>query len=177
MGLQSLAPLHASSTADDALQLFQVWVGVVGVGPQGAALNSSFANRDNPAYKDDLGIAISNFARIIPGGLLVFFPSYVVLQSCVEAWKASAGAGGSVWDRICGHKQPVIEPRVRSLKGSGCSQAGKQSKFQQQTQLWRPGRHLWGRGAAFGTAPLATSSLSLSSGLSPSKRQWFLKFG
>ena len=92
----------------------QVWVGVVGVGPQGAALNSSYANRDNQAYKDDLGIAISNFARIIPGGLLVFFPSYIVLQSCVDAWKSmlKPGAGGTVWERICRHKQPVIEPRA-----------------------------------------------------------------
>ena len=92
----------------------QVWVGVVGVGPQGAPLNSSYANRDNQAYKDDLGIAISNFARIIPGGLLVFFPSYIVLQSCVDAWKSmlKPGAGGTVWERICRHKQPVIEPRA-----------------------------------------------------------------
>ena len=100
----------------------QVWVGVVGVGPQGAALNSSYANRDNQAYKDDLGIAISNFARIIPGGLLVFFPSYVVLQSCIDAWKAmlKPGAGGTVWERICRHKQPVIEPRVSFLHPALC---------------------------------------------------------
>ena len=38
----------------------QVWVGVVGVGPQGAALNSSFANRDNPAYKVHLLQALDN---------------------------------------------------------------------------------------------------------------------
>ena len=62
--------------------------------------------------QDDLGIAISNFSRTIPGGLLVFFPSYVVLQSCLEAWKVVTGAGGSVWGRICSHKQPVVEPRV-----------------------------------------------------------------
>lgn len=89
---------------------------MVGVGPQGAALNSSYANRDNQAYKDDLGIAISNFARIIPGGLLVFFPSYIVLQSCIDSWKAmlKPGAGGTAWERICRHKQPVIEPRART---------------------------------------------------------------
>ena len=34
-----------------------------------------------------------NLARIVPDGLLVFFPSYVVLQACIEHWKAGATAG------------------------------------------------------------------------------------
>ena len=28
-----------------------------------------------------------NFARIVPDGLLVFFPSYYLLNSCIEAWQ------------------------------------------------------------------------------------------
>lgn len=36
------------------------------------------------------GIALRavNIARIVPGGLLVFFPSYTVLDACIEAWTA-----------------------------------------------------------------------------------------
>ena len=94
----------------------QVWIGVVGLGPQGAALNSSYANRDRQPYKTDLGFALANFARIVPDGLLVFFPSYVVLQSCIECWKSTlpAGSGGTTWERICRYKQPVIEPKASS---------------------------------------------------------------
>ena len=86
------------------------------VGPAGKALNSSYANRDSPAYKEDLGNAIVNFARMVPDGMLVFFPSYVVLRGCIEAWKAGYGSGqawgSSIWERISAHKQPVIEPQV-----------------------------------------------------------------
>ena len=95
---------------------------MVGLGPQGAALNSSYANRDRQPYKTDLGFALANFARIVPDGLLVFFPSYVVLQSCIECWKSTlpSGAGGTTWERICRYKQPVIEP-----KASPCSRDGE----------------------------------------------------
>lgn len=48
-------------------------------------------------YKDDLGNSIANFARIIPDGLLVFFPSYVVLEKCIEWWKSSVGGDGAKW--------------------------------------------------------------------------------
>jgi regulator of telomere elongation helicase 1 len=56
----------------------QIWVGAVTIGPSGAALNSSFRTRDTVQYKQDLGNTVANFARIIPDGVLVFFPSYTV---------------------------------------------------------------------------------------------------
>ncbi|DBB06555.1 TPA: Regulator of telomere elongation helicase 1 [Trebouxia sp. C0004] len=91
----------------------QVWVGVVPVGPKGTALNSSYQNRDSREYKEDLGYAVVNFARMVPDGLLVFFPSYGVLKSCTDFWKNTSvgGAGGSIWERIVKHKLPVVEPR------------------------------------------------------------------
>lgn len=99
----------------------QVWVGVVPVGPTGAALNSSYGSRDSPAYKTDLGLALANWARIVPDGLLVFFPSYVVMAACIAHWKGAAtgsggvlGFAGTLWDRITAHKQAVIEPKVPS---------------------------------------------------------------
>jgi regulator of telomere elongation helicase 1 len=46
-------------------------------------------------YKDELGHAIVNFARVVPDGLLVFFPAYGVMQSCLDHWKASSGTGGA----------------------------------------------------------------------------------
>lgn len=94
----------------------QIWVGVVPLGPSGKALNSSYRTRDTVEYKLELGNAIVNFARIVPDGLLVFFPSYGVLESCIEAWKEQrGGAAMSVWDRIGAKKQLVIEPRESAL--------------------------------------------------------------
>jgi regulator of telomere elongation helicase 1 len=56
-------------------------------GPSGGVLNSSFRTRDTAEYKLELGLAIVNVARIVPDGLLVFFPSYGVLAACIEAWQ------------------------------------------------------------------------------------------
>ncbi|KAI5070881.1 hypothetical protein GOP47_0013132 [Adiantum capillus-veneris] len=96
----------------------QVWVGVVCSGPSGRPLNSSYRTRDSLEYKIDLGNTIVNFARIVPDGLLVFFPSYYLLNQCMEAWQmpnAAAPQSNTVWERICKHKQPVIEPKDSAL--------------------------------------------------------------
>ena len=77
----------------------QVWVGVLPVGPGGVALNSAFQNRDTPQYKTELGLAIASLAGSCPDGLLVFFPSYGVLQSCLDYWKSNSGSGALLLDR------------------------------------------------------------------------------
>ncbi|CAI9114101.1 OLC1v1014741C1 [Oldenlandia corymbosa var. corymbosa] len=97
----------------------QIWAGVVPTGPSGYTLNSSFRSRDSLEYKQDLGNAIVNFARIVPDGLLVFFPSYYLLDRCIDCWKTVSNANSpnscTIWERICKHKLPVVEPRQSSL--------------------------------------------------------------
>lgn len=97
----------------------QIWVGVVSSGPSGRSLNSSYRTRDSLEYKIELGNTIVNFARIVPDGLLVFFPSYYLLNQCIEGWQtlnSGASAGSStIWERICKHKQPVVEPKESAL--------------------------------------------------------------
>ncbi|XP_021298609.1 regulator of telomere elongation helicase 1 isoform X2 [Herrania umbratica] len=94
----------------------QIWAGVVPLGPSGRSFNSSYRNRDSPEYKQELGNAIVNFARIVPDGLLVFFPSYYLLDQCISYWKNMGNANSStIWERMCKFKKPVIEPRQSSL--------------------------------------------------------------
>ncbi|KAJ9179137.1 hypothetical protein P3X46_010956 [Hevea brasiliensis] len=94
----------------------QIWAGVVSAGPSGRPFNSSYRNRDSMEYKQELGNAIVNFARIVPDGLLVFFPSYYLLEQCVGCWKnVSLASSTTIWERICKHKKPVVEPRQSSL--------------------------------------------------------------
>jgi regulator of telomere elongation helicase 1 len=56
-------------------------------------------------YRDDLGNAIANFARVVPDGLLVFFPAYSLLTACLDRWKASTGTGACMcvraYVRVC----------------------------------------------------------------------------
>ncbi|XP_065868607.1 regulator of telomere elongation helicase 1 homolog [Euphorbia lathyris] len=94
----------------------QIWAGVVPVGPSGRSLNSSYRNRDSLEYKQELGNAIVNFSRLVPDGLLVFFPSYYLLDQCIECWKNVSHANSTtIWERICKLKKPVVEPRQSSL--------------------------------------------------------------
>ncbi|KAK9066251.1 hypothetical protein SSX86_013572 [Deinandra increscens subsp. villosa] len=95
----------------------QLWAGIVQSGPSGHPFNSSYRNRDSAEYKLSLGNSIVNFARIVPDGLLVFFPSYYLLNLCIDYWKSTSGTSNSstIWERICKHKLPVVEPRQSSL--------------------------------------------------------------
>ncbi|XP_020535309.1 regulator of telomere elongation helicase 1 homolog isoform X1 [Jatropha curcas] len=94
----------------------QIWAGVVPAGPSGRSFNSSYRNRDSIEYKQELGNAIVNFARLVPDGLLVFFPSYYLLDQCIGCWKNVSHANSTtIWERICKHKKPVVEPRQSSL--------------------------------------------------------------
>ncbi len=83
----------------------QVWVGVVPKGPAGAVLNSSYKTRSDDGYLTDLGNSIFNFSKIVPDGMLVFFPSYSVMSQCIAAWKAKG-----IWERIGQYKGLVVEP-------------------------------------------------------------------
>ncbi|XP_076361576.1 regulator of telomere elongation helicase 1 isoform X2 [Tachypleus tridentatus] len=84
----------------------QVYIGVVSQGPDGTPLNSSFKNRSDKKYIQSLGRTILNFSRIIPDGLLVFFPSYSVLKQCNEHWEESG-----LWQSMCAVKPIFIEPQ------------------------------------------------------------------
>ena len=46
----------------------------------------------------------------------VFFPSFVVMNTCVQSWQMPLGGSGvCVWDHITRHKQAIIEPRESKL--------------------------------------------------------------
>uniref|UniRef100_A0ACD5VFI4 Uncharacterized protein n=1 Tax=Avena sativa TaxID=4498 RepID=A0ACD5VFI4_AVESA len=96
----------------------QIWVGIVPLGPSGHPLNSSYRTRETEKYKQELGTVIVNFARIVPDGLLVFFPSYSMMDKCIDFWKnrnhEHSVDENTIWQRMCKYKQPVIEPRQSS---------------------------------------------------------------
>ena len=53
----------------------------------------------------------------VPDGMLVFFPSYAVMKSCIDAWQMPTVARAeTIWERIVRQKQAVVEPQV-SLGG------------------------------------------------------------
>eukprot|EP00617_Octactis_speculum_P002724 CAMPEP_0185790494 /NCGR_PEP_ID=MMETSP1174-20130828/156674_1 /TAXON_ID=35687 /ORGANISM="Dictyocha speculum, Strain CCMP1381" /LENGTH=144 /DNA_ID=CAMNT_0028485215 /DNA_START=1 /DNA_END=432 /DNA_ORIENTATION=- len=84
----------------------QVLVQVVSRGVTNGVLCSNFANRESEAYKFELGSTLANFARVVRGGMLVFFPSYPALDSAVASWKQS-----KIWGRLTCLKPAFVEPR------------------------------------------------------------------
>lgn len=66
----------------------QIWVGVIPRGPDGAQLSSAFDKRFSDECLSSLGKALGNIARVVPHGLLVFFPSYPVMEKSLEFWQA-----------------------------------------------------------------------------------------
>jgi len=64
----------------------QIHVRVIGHGVSGKLLNSSYNRRDDEEYLTELGNTLASLAKIVPGGMLVFFPSYSVMETCVERW-------------------------------------------------------------------------------------------
>lgn len=57
--------------------------------------------RGNEDYVRSLGMSVFNLSKIIPDGLLVFFPSYPIMQNCQEVWQMKG-----IWSNI--YTQKVI---------------------------------------------------------------------
>ena len=84
----------------------QIFAAVLRRGPRGTVLNSSYRNKDNKEMIHDLGNVIVNTCRIVPDGLLAFFPSYSALTNTIQEWQ-----NVGIWDRIARHKHVFVEPR------------------------------------------------------------------
>nr|XP_021528107.1 regulator of telomere elongation helicase 1 [Aotus nancymaae] len=86
----------------------QIWVGVVPRGPDGVQLSSAFDRRFSEECLSSLGKALGNIARVVPYGLLVFFPSYPVMEKSLEFWRARDLAR-----KIEALKPLFVEPRSK----------------------------------------------------------------
>ncbi|XP_066480126.1 regulator of telomere elongation helicase 1 isoform X2 [Tiliqua scincoides] len=84
----------------------QIWVGVIPKGPDGGLLSSTYEKRFSEECLSSLGKTIGNLVRVIPHGLLVFFPSYPVMDKSLEYWREHDFAG-----RIEAVKPMFVEPR------------------------------------------------------------------
>uniref|UniRef100_A0A8D0HMF7 Regulator of telomere elongation helicase 1 n=1 Tax=Sphenodon punctatus TaxID=8508 RepID=A0A8D0HMF7_SPHPU len=65
----------------------QIWVGVIPKGPDGGLLSSTYEKRFSVECLSSLGKTIGNLVRVVPHGLLAFFPSYPVMDRSLEYWR------------------------------------------------------------------------------------------
>ncbi|XP_046714369.1 regulator of telomere elongation helicase 1 isoform X2 [Silurus meridionalis] len=99
-------PFPVSLENPHVIQKDQIFVSIIDKGPDGVQLSTAFDRRFVPENMASLGNTIVNLSRVVPHGLLVFFPSYPVLDKTLEYWKAS----GHV-DRIESMKPMFVEPK------------------------------------------------------------------
>jgi regulator of telomere elongation helicase 1 len=64
----------------------QIHVRVIGKGVSNKILSSAYERRQDDDYYTELGNTIISLGKIIPGGMLVFFPSYGVMETSFEKW-------------------------------------------------------------------------------------------
>mmetsp|Transcript_5972 Transcript_5972/g.14362 ORF Transcript_5972/g.14362 Transcript_5972/m.14362 type:complete len:192 (+) Transcript_5972:3017-3592(+) len=80
-------------------------------GVKGSSLTSSFRAGGDLAMTTDLGETLVGLTRVIPHGMLFFFPSFQKLETTLSRWMESG-----LWNRIEEHKEIFSEPRhARSL--------------------------------------------------------------
>ena len=90
----------------------QVWCGVLATGIDKIPLNSSFKTRSDPKYLNSLGMSVISLIKMVPAGVLVFFPSYSLLESTREFW-----INCGIWSQIDQIKRIMVEPRRKEALG------------------------------------------------------------
>ncbi|KAI4989654.1 hypothetical protein ZWY2020_036971 [Hordeum vulgare] len=83
-----------------------VFASVLSSGPTTHRLNASYKSADAYSFQDELGASIEEICRIVPGGALVFFPSYKLLDKLKVRWSQTGQ-----WARLNAQKPVFVEPR------------------------------------------------------------------
>ena len=65
----------------------QVMIGVLKSGKNQSQFNFTYQNRDDTKMIADLGESIFDIIKVTPDGVLVFFPSYVLMDKAHQLWK------------------------------------------------------------------------------------------
>ncbi|KTF90070.1 hypothetical protein cypCar_00036083 [Cyprinus carpio] len=71
------------------IQPDQISVSIIEKGPDGVKLSTAFDMRFVPENMSSMGNTLVNLTRLVPHGLLVFFPSYPVMDKTLEFWRVS----------------------------------------------------------------------------------------
>uniref|UniRef100_A0A0R3RHF6 Helicase ATP-binding domain-containing protein n=1 Tax=Elaeophora elaphi TaxID=1147741 RepID=A0A0R3RHF6_9BILA len=79
----------------------------------GIDLCGTFHRRSSAGYIYGVGEVIIRACQIIPGGILVFFSSYVVMNSCLKFWKTTKFGTMFIWETIMIYKEAFIEPKSK----------------------------------------------------------------
>jgi fanconi anemia group J protein len=55
--------------------------------PDGKLLRATFDKSSTFAFQDGVGAAITSLASVVPDGMLLFMPSYSMMDRLIKRWK------------------------------------------------------------------------------------------
>ncbi|XP_028765231.1 Fanconi anemia group J protein homolog isoform X1 [Neltuma alba] len=84
----------------------QVWPAIICTGPGNYPLNASYKTADGYAFQDAVGRSLEEIFKTVPGGCLVFFPSYKLMEKLCNRWSETGQ-----WSRLNAEKSLFVEPR------------------------------------------------------------------
>ncbi|CEF63754.1 Fanconi anemia group J protein [Strongyloides ratti] len=100
---------------EHAAKCTQIFSGAIKNTSTGEPLLGTFKNRGNMVYMHELGSIIYNSSKIIPQGILVFFPSYSQMNLLIQSWKEKKlKSGRTIWIELERYKDLYVEPKDKS---------------------------------------------------------------
>ncbi|XVE94397.1 hypothetical protein REPUB_Repub02eG0005200 [Reevesia pubescens] len=84
----------------------QVWSAIISHGPGNYPMDASYKTADQYAFQDALGKSLEEICKIVPGGSLIFFPSYRLMEKLCDRWRKTGQ-----WSRLNARKPLFVEPR------------------------------------------------------------------
>ncbi|XP_033112136.1 Fanconi anemia group J protein homolog [Anneissia japonica] len=92
--------------ANHVIHKSQIFVSTIAFGPNGHSLNASYKSSESYNFQDEVGHLLLQVCRIIPYGVLMFFPSYSMMTKLQERWQNTG-----LWDKLNELKVVLSEPR------------------------------------------------------------------
>uniref|UniRef100_A0AAR2K6I7 DNA 5'-3' helicase n=1 Tax=Pygocentrus nattereri TaxID=42514 RepID=A0AAR2K6I7_PYGNA len=102
LGIKFSIQLEASHVISKS----QVWVGTVGMGPQGRRLCATFQHTETFAFQDEVGALLLKVCQTVSRGVLCFLPSYKMLDKLRDRWMNTG-----LWEKLEERKTVIAEPR------------------------------------------------------------------
>eukprot|EP00037_Helgoeca_nana_P018997 m.183767 g.183767 ORF g.183767 m.183767 type:complete len:1212 (-) comp24671_c0_seq2:55-3690(-) len=106
--------------ANHVIKSDQVWAGTLASAESGRKLQLTYRDVDTFTLQDDVGAVVLRTCKVVPSGVLVFAPSYALLDKFVTRWKTTG-----LWKELSKLKVVVVEPKG----GSKSDFEGKLKKF------------------------------------------------
>lgn len=107
----------------------QVWASIISTGPHEYPLNASYKTADGYAFQDAVGKALEELFKVVPGGALVFFPSYKLMDKLCKRWSETGQ-----WSQMNARKPVFVEPRGGSQEDFEAVLKGYYSAIHQGTK-------------------------------------------